>query len=158
MFQSAQVIRPGWRFTFQQDDGHKHTAKTTQEWLRDNSVNVLELPHLWRDLKMAVHRQPPLNLTELERICRDEWQTIPKYRRAKLVASYPTRLKAVITAKISKILFSLCHYGVLIVDWWGKNLSNFSKRLHHNVKKSRCLNTFWMHCITKSCYNIGCYT
>ena len=59
----------------------KHTAKTMQEWFRDNSVNVLEWPsqspemnpikHLWRDLKMAVHWWSPSNLTELKRICRD---------------------------------------------------------------------------------------
>ena len=39
------------------------------------------------------------NLTELERICREEWEKLPKYRCAKLVASYPRRLEAVITAK-----------------------------------------------------------
>lgn len=63
---------------------------TREEWgfwerqcLRDNSMNVLEWPsqsfalnpiqHLWRDLKIAVHRQPLSNLTELERI----WMTNP---------------------------------------------------------------------------------
>ena len=86
-----------------------HTAKTTQEWLRDKSLNVLEWPsqsrdlnlikHLWRDLKIAVQQRSPSNLTELERICREESEKLPKYWRAKLVASYPRRLEAVIAAK-----------------------------------------------------------
>ena len=73
--------------TGQQDNDPKHTAKPTQEGLRNNSVNVLEWPrqspelnpikHLWRDLKMAVQ--------ELERICSEEWQEIPKSMHAKLV-------------------------------------------------------------------------
>ena len=77
-----------------------------QEWLRDNSVNVLEWPnqipdlnpieHLWRDLKMAVHRRSPSNPKQLERICR-EMAANPQSRYAKLVVSYPRRLKAVIT-------------------------------------------------------------
>ena len=80
-----------------------------QEWIWDNSVNVLEWPtlspdlnpieHLWRDLKMAVHRQSPSNLAELERICRKQRQKILKHRCAKLVVSYPRILKAVIAAK-----------------------------------------------------------
>jgi hypothetical protein len=41
----------------------------------------------------------PSNLTELEKICREEWDKFPKHRFAKLVASYPRRLEAVITAK-----------------------------------------------------------
>ena len=84
-------------------------ALRTSDWAEgspSNSVNVLEWPsqipdlnlieHLWRDLKMAVH---PSNLTKLERICREEWQKIPKSNYAKLVASYPRRLKAIIPAK-----------------------------------------------------------
>ena len=41
----------------------------------------------------------PINLTELERICREECEKLPKYRCAKHVASYPRRLEAVIAAK-----------------------------------------------------------
>jgi hypothetical protein len=54
---------------------------------------------LWRDLIIAMQQRSPFNLTELEMICREEWEKLPKYRRAKLVASYPIRLKAVIAAK-----------------------------------------------------------
>ena len=96
-------------FTFQQDNNPKYTAKTMQEWLRDKSLNALEWPsqspdlnpilHLWRELKIAVQQRSPSNMTELERICREKWETLPQYRCAKLVASYPRRLKAVITAK-----------------------------------------------------------
>lgn len=44
---SAKDLRLGWRFTFQDDSDPKHTAKATQEWLRDNSdfmnlVTVIE--------------------------------------------------------------------------------------------------------------------
>ncbi len=87
LLQSAQDLRLGRRFTFQQDNDPKHTAKITKERLHNNSVTVLEWPsqspdlnpieHLWRDLKMAVHQRLPSNLTELERICKEEWQRIP---------------------------------------------------------------------------------
>uniref|UniRef100_A0AAZ3QDF4 Tc1-like transposase DDE domain-containing protein n=1 Tax=Oncorhynchus tshawytscha TaxID=74940 RepID=A0AAZ3QDF4_ONCTS len=70
----------------------------------DNRTMILSpdlnpIEHLWRDLKIAVQRRSPSNLTELERICREEWEKLPKYRCAKLVASYPRRLKVVIAAK-----------------------------------------------------------
>uniref|UniRef100_A0A9J7XGF6 Transposase n=1 Tax=Cyprinus carpio carpio TaxID=630221 RepID=A0A9J7XGF6_CYPCA len=109
LLQSAQDLRLGRRFTFQQDNDPKHTAKITKEWLHNNSVTVLEWPsqspdlnsteHLWRDLKMAVHQRLPSNLTELERICKEEWQRIPKSRCEKPVASFPKRLMAVLDQK-----------------------------------------------------------
>ncbi len=109
LLQSAQDLRLGRRFTFQQDHGPKHTAKIAREWLHNNSVTVLEWPsqspdlnpikHLWRDLKLAVHQRLPSNLTELERICKEEWQRIPKSRCEKLVASFPKRLMAVLNQK-----------------------------------------------------------
>jgi hypothetical protein len=57
------------------------------------------IKHLWRDLKITVQQRLLCNLTELERICREEWEKLPIYMCVKLVASYPRRLEAVITAK-----------------------------------------------------------
>ncbi|KAG2457221.1 TCB1 transposase, partial [Polypterus senegalus] len=109
LLQSALDLRLRRRFIFQQDNDPKHTAKISKEWLQDNSVNVLEWPsqspdlnlieHLWRVLKMAVHRRFPSNLMELERCCKDKWAKLAKDRCAKLVASYSKRLEAVIAAK-----------------------------------------------------------
>ena len=86
----------------------KRRAKTMQKWLQDKSLNVLEwlgqspdlnpIDHLWRDLKIVVQRCSPSNLTELEMICREEWEKLPKYSCVKLVASYTKRLEAVIAA------------------------------------------------------------
>ena len=42
LFQSALDLRLGRRFTFQQDNDPKHTAKITKEWLRNNSVTILD--------------------------------------------------------------------------------------------------------------------
>jgi transposase len=61
------------------------------EW-PSQSPDVNPIVHLWTDLKIAVQRRSPSNKTELERICREEWDKLPKYRCAKLVAPYPRRL------------------------------------------------------------------
>ena len=92
LLQSTQDLRLGQRLTFQQDHNPKNTVKTMQEWLQDKSLNVIEWPsrstdlnpieHFWRDLKIAVQRHSPSNLTELEGICREEWEKLPKYKCA----------------------------------------------------------------------------
>ena len=73
---SAKDLRLGQRFTFQQDNDPKHTAKATLEWLQNKNVKVLAwlsqspdlnlIENLQKDLKIAVHRRSPSNLTELE--------------------------------------------------------------------------------------------
>ncbi|XDV35461.1 hypothetical protein PO909_005404 [Leuciscus waleckii] len=112
LLQSALDLRLGRRFTFQQDNDPKHTAKITKEWLHNNSVTVLEWPsqspdlnpieHLWRDLKMAVHQRLPSNLTELHQLhdaIMSIWTKISEECFQHLVESMPRRIKAVLKAK-----------------------------------------------------------
>ena len=56
LLQSAQDLRLGRRFTFQQHNNPKHTAKTTlnvPEW-PSYSFDLNRLVNLWQDLKMAI--------------------------------------------------------------------------------------------------------
>jgi hypothetical protein len=51
LLQITQDLRLGRRFTFQQDNDPKHTAKTSKEWLQEKSLNVFESePGLESDL------------------------------------------------------------------------------------------------------------
>ena len=103
LVQSIQDLRLVRRFTFQQDNDFEHTAKTMQEgelcecpWVAQPEPQLV--PN-WTSLERpenAVHWQSPSNLTELERICREEWQK--KIPCAKVVASYPRILEAVLSA------------------------------------------------------------
>jgi transposase len=47
---------------------------------KDLSSCMNPIEHLWRDLKITVQCRSPSNLTELERIYREEWDKLPKYR------------------------------------------------------------------------------
>ena len=99
LLESANDLRQVKYFTFQQDNDPKHTAKATIELLLNKDVTELEWPsqcqdlnpieNLWKDLMIAFHCHSPSNLTELEKICKEEWVKIPKSKCAKLIQAHP---------------------------------------------------------------------
>ena len=114
---------------------------------------------LWRDLKMAVYWR---SLTGLERICREEWQKIPKSRCAKLVASHPRRLEAVITAKVVSTKYWVNGLNTYInAIYWVFQMSNPLKkcfalswgidgiRLQHNNIIILYFWRNWIHTVTE---------
>ncbi len=69
LVQSTQILRLGWKFTFQHDP--THTAKTMQEWLRDDSMNVLEWPRLGGNqtsLEKPINGCPPMVPSQPDRV------------------------------------------------------------------------------------------
>ncbi len=63
---------------FQHNNNPKHTSKSTKEWLHQkmikfwNGPDLNPIENLWGDLKRAVHRRCPRNLTDLERYSKEE--------------------------------------------------------------------------------------
>lgn len=80
-------------WTFQHDNDPKHTARTVKEFLRSQSVSVLE--NIWCEVKKRVSNRQCGNLRELYDIFLEEWNSIPLAKCQKLIESMPRRCKAV---------------------------------------------------------------
>jgi hypothetical protein len=98
LLHSAQDLRVGPRFTFQQDNApqprqrRSHKSLNVLEWSSE-SPDMNPIKHLWRDLKIAVQRCSPSNLTELERICREEREKLKKISQNPVICVKRSRRK-----------------------------------------------------------------
>ncbi len=120
----ARALKPAWAFqigrgrVFQLDNDPKHTAKATKEWLKKKHIKVLEWPsqspdlnlieNLWRELKVRVAKRQPRNITDLERICKEEWDKIPPEMCANLVANYKKHLTSMIANNGFATKYQVC--------------------------------------------------
>ncbi len=71
LVQSTQKLRLGWKFTFQHDNHPTHTAKSLQECLRYDIMNILEWPSQSWDLEPSLEKPvngcPPMVPSQPER-------------------------------------------------------------------------------------------
>ena len=97
--------------TFQHDNDPKHTAKSTQEFLRKHRIRTLRWPpqspdmnpieHLWRyvKIKLALNLSQPKNADDMWTKFEQVWNAIPTNFCEKLIDSMPKRVKALIKAR-----------------------------------------------------------
>lgn len=93
--QSAQNLKLGRGFTFQQNNDPKQMVKRRREYLINNPVNSLGWPSQSSD---PISSDPITWKWTWEDLW-EKWQKILKCRYAKFIASYPKRLEPLITAK-----------------------------------------------------------
>lgn len=97
-------------WTFQQDGAPAHTARVTQDWLRQHDVQFItkdEWPPyspdlnpmdfcVWGILEARVCARPHRSLDSLKQALQQEWQQIPQDTLRDATRSVTSRLKAVI--------------------------------------------------------------
>ncbi|KAG2465883.1 TCB1 transposase, partial [Polypterus senegalus] len=99
----------GWCFMIQMDNDPKHTAKTTQEFIKAKKWKIHEWPsqspdlnlieHAFHLLKTKLRRERPTNKQQLKAAAVKAWQSIKEEETQHLVMSMSSRLQAVISSK-----------------------------------------------------------
>lgn len=109
LIQSAESLALKEDFAFYQDNDPKHTSGVVQSWLVWNCPHNLKPPaqspdlnvieNLWAILDTNIRSRNISNKNELKTALVEEWGKIRPETTKKLVASMPTRLKAVLDQK-----------------------------------------------------------
>lgn len=93
-------------FIFQQDGASCHTAKSTQTWLRNNNITVLDWPSsspdlniietVWHKMKKELRENPQRTVADLRAKLQQIWDNFSIEDCQRLADSMPARINAVI--------------------------------------------------------------
>ncbi len=94
MLPSADQLFKDADFIFQQDLALAHTAKSTNSWLNDHRVGVLDwtanssglnpIENIWGIVKRKMRNKRPKNADELKATVKESWASIPPQQCHKL--------------------------------------------------------------------------
>ena len=99
------------RLVFQQDNARPHSARVSQDYLRQNNVQVLDWPpfspdlspieHLWDILDRRIRRRVPApgSVRQLREALQEEWENIRQEEIRTLINSMHRRCQAVVDAR-----------------------------------------------------------
>lgn len=98
------------RFIFQHDNATCHTSRSTQKYLENKAIRVLNnwpsqspdlniIENIWEELKENVYKRGATNLEDLERLVLEEWESLSEDFVRNCFNSIPDRIRSVIIAK-----------------------------------------------------------
>jgi hypothetical protein len=106
LLQTALHFYPKEHWWMQQDNAPQHTSHLAQRWFHNHGVDLIDFPpyspdlnpieNLWSILKARIEDRLARTVDEVERILKEEWETLGKELLASLAASMPTRCAAVV--------------------------------------------------------------
>lgn len=106
LIQTYKHFYPDRMWWFQQDNAPQHTSHLASRWFHQHGVNLIDFPpyspdlnpieNLWSILKSRIEKRLAHTIDEVEKILKEEWESIDIDLLCHLIHSMPNRCQAVV--------------------------------------------------------------